>query len=354
MNILPGWAPNIHPLVVHFPIAILIIAVVFDFFSLIFRKQDWLSKTTVSLFIIGALTAIVALYTGHEAAEHLQIPKTLLHAVNTHAEWAQYTVWYFSIFAAFRLVLLWFNKNRISSISVIAFLLGFVGLFLLYETGEHGGNLVYNHNLGTSAYQKELTAALRPPRVSESEVVLFDNGGWSWHPGDHAQQVLQNDFTFVEGNLEEVNPSGIVSDKDTVLSIKPKHAAAMFVFNKKMSNPDILLEFNRNDFKGDLSIVEHVSDKDNYEYLSVYKDLLVLGRVRNGQKTIHEKSNISINGWTVIQLHLFHDEISCSVNKKNVFKIRLSELPAGKVGLKIEGTGKLLVKDISAKIATEN
>ncbi len=350
MNIVPVWAPNIHPLVVHFPIAILIIAVIFDFFSLIFKKQEWLSKTTVTLFIIGAITAVIALYTGHEAAEHLQIPKSLYHAVGAHAEWAQYTVWYFGIYAAFRLVLTWFHKNKISSISVIAFLLGFVGLFLLYETGEHGGNLVYNHNLGTQAFKKEMNAALRPPRVDESEVVLFDNGGWSWHPGDNAKEVLQNNFTFLKGSIKSLNPSGVVTGKDTVLSLDPERSSSVFVFNKEMSNPDITLQFNRDDFKGDVYIVEHVTNLENYEYLAITDNEVVLGRIRNGVKTIHEKSSISIKDWSVLELNLNRDEISCTLNKKNIFKLRLPELPAGKVGLKIEGSGKLYIKDISAQI----
>lgn len=354
MNILPEWAPNIHPLVVHFPIAILILAVIFDFFSLIFRKQEWLTKTTVILFIIGAITGIIALYTGHEAAEHLQIPKSLYKAVGAHAEWAEYTVWYFGIFAAFRLVLTWFHKNKISSISVIAFLLGFVGLFLLYKTGEHGGNLVYNHNLGTKAFSKELNAALRPPRVSESEVVLFDNGGWSWHPGDNAKEVLENDFDFLKGSIGELKPSGIVDEKDTVLSLSPRLSSTVFVFNKKISNSNIILEFNRDDFKGDVYIVEHVTDLKNYEYLAITDDEIVLGRIINGVKTIHEKSRISVKDWAVVDLNLDRDEISCSLDKKNIFKIRLPEMEAGKVGLKIDGTGKLLIKDISARIKSSN
>jgi len=34
-----GWAPNIHPMIFHFPIALLLGATIIDFLALIWRKQ---------------------------------------------------------------------------------------------------------------------------------------------------------------------------------------------------------------------------------------------------------------------------------------------------------------------------
>ena len=36
---LPEWLPNVHPLVVHFPIALLIVALVADVVAVMWRRQ---------------------------------------------------------------------------------------------------------------------------------------------------------------------------------------------------------------------------------------------------------------------------------------------------------------------------
>ena len=36
MQFVPEWAPNIHPIIIHFPIVLLIIAVLFDLAGLVF------------------------------------------------------------------------------------------------------------------------------------------------------------------------------------------------------------------------------------------------------------------------------------------------------------------------------
>ena len=41
MQLIPEWAPNIHPLIIHFPIALLLFAVFTDTLSVWFQK-DWL------------------------------------------------------------------------------------------------------------------------------------------------------------------------------------------------------------------------------------------------------------------------------------------------------------------------
>lgn len=39
MNLVPEWAPNVHPLIVHFPIALLFAAVLVDAAALAVRRR---------------------------------------------------------------------------------------------------------------------------------------------------------------------------------------------------------------------------------------------------------------------------------------------------------------------------
>ena len=54
MALLPGWAPNLHPLVIHFPIALLIVAAFADLVDTLFARPRWLASAATTLFALGA------------------------------------------------------------------------------------------------------------------------------------------------------------------------------------------------------------------------------------------------------------------------------------------------------------
>ena len=58
----------LHPLVVHFPIALLLVATVIEIVNL-FLKKDYLSKTGTVLFVLGVISGFVTLATGDGAEE---------------------------------------------------------------------------------------------------------------------------------------------------------------------------------------------------------------------------------------------------------------------------------------------
>ena len=60
---LPDWAPNIHPLVIHFPIALLFTAALVDTVALFLRSNDFLRKGAFSLYMLGGLTVVAAFET---------------------------------------------------------------------------------------------------------------------------------------------------------------------------------------------------------------------------------------------------------------------------------------------------
>lgn len=159
MGLLPNWVPNVHPLVIHFPIVLLFTAVLFDFWGLVKRNATWASKAALLLFVLGAIAAIVAVITGHEAAGGLYhaglLPRNVGADLRAHAELGEDTAWFFGIYVVIRLILTWWGKMNHLSFAVIAFLVGFGGLFLVYETAEHGGKLVYDHNLGTQLLKEQ-------------------------------------------------------------------------------------------------------------------------------------------------------------------------------------------------------
>ncbi len=86
---------NIHPIFVHFPIALLL---VYSFFEVVrikkWQRTTWITPIKAILVSIGVLFAFVSLSTG-EAAEHLIGDVRLQSLVETHSFFATVTTYVF-------------------------------------------------------------------------------------------------------------------------------------------------------------------------------------------------------------------------------------------------------------------
>lgn len=149
MNLLPGWAPNVHPLVVHFPIALLLTAAGLDVAGWLLRCNRSLRFVATVLYVLGTLTLVAAYFTGRAAAATVWLPGMAHAAVKEHWDWAFRVVWFFGILTAGRLMLLWRLRAAPRPALVAALTLtGLLGVVLLGETGDRGGRLVYQHGVG--------------------------------------------------------------------------------------------------------------------------------------------------------------------------------------------------------------
>ena len=151
MNLVPDWAPNIHPLLVHFPLALLIAAGAVDIMSLAFRRNKPLRESATLLYVLGTMAAAAAYVTGRAAAQAIWLPGMAQPVLGEHWDWALRTVWFFAIVTVVRLVLLRPSRRDPGAAIIAGFALaGLMGIGLLLETGDRGGRLVYQHGVGTA------------------------------------------------------------------------------------------------------------------------------------------------------------------------------------------------------------
>ena len=153
-NLVPSWAPNVHPLLVHFPIGLLLAALVVDLLALLLRNT-WLRHHATFLYVLGTLASVAAYFTGRAAAQSVWMPGMAQAVVGDHWEWAFRAVCFFGVLSLVRLVLLWPRRSSAKAAAhpaVIAALVlaGLVGAALLVKTGDRGGQLVYSFRVGTS------------------------------------------------------------------------------------------------------------------------------------------------------------------------------------------------------------
>lgn len=145
--LLPDWAPNIHPLIIHFPIALWLVAVFFDGLS-IFRPETWLKNTSLSLYVFGALSAFTAYLSGDQAIDMVAVPFQGEVTASNHSDWGHYTLYFFVSYAVLRGILLWKKLDIKKPIAVVLFILGLVGMGMVAKTADMGGKLVYKYGVG--------------------------------------------------------------------------------------------------------------------------------------------------------------------------------------------------------------
>src|SRR5688572_25504794 len=141
-----------HPQVVHFVIALLGVGVVLRIISLIPMRGrfSFVSHAATLLIVLGAFASVVAAKSGDDAHGPAERIPGARPAVENHETWGNRTRNLFLIIATIELVALIASRKeehrkigRLGHAS--SAVLGLLGLFFLYETGEHGGEIVYEY-----------------------------------------------------------------------------------------------------------------------------------------------------------------------------------------------------------------
>lgn len=139
-------AIHIHPMIVHFPIALLIVAFLFDVISL-FIKEEFYSKAGFYLLILGTLGVIAAFFTGNLAGSGISESGKLKDVLETHEEAALISMSIMIIAAVVRIIFVW-KKKYYGVFKYVALTLILICVFSIARTGFYGGELVFKHAAG--------------------------------------------------------------------------------------------------------------------------------------------------------------------------------------------------------------
>jgi uncharacterized membrane protein len=153
----PSW-DALHPLIVHFPIGLLLAAPVLIVLGIIFPDGRRLfSIAALVVMLMGTVGAYVAVETGEAAAELVERTPQVSAVLERHEELAETTRTLFTIltvvFAAILFVPSLFKKQLRRGVYVllnVLFLIVYMAAAVfLADTGHNGGRLV--HELGVRA-----------------------------------------------------------------------------------------------------------------------------------------------------------------------------------------------------------
>lgn len=176
MNILPPLQPyeGLHPLVVHFPIALLLVAPVFVVLGLLWRSiASPMFLSAIVLLVIGTVGAFLAVSTG-EAAEDFVVKSAAIEAtLSRHESLAELSR---NLFVAVTIVgallagMHWRWRAKVKPAVVwgvgVAFLAAHGAASIVLANAAHeGGRLVHEHGVRSST----TVAPVATPRHHEDD-----------------------------------------------------------------------------------------------------------------------------------------------------------------------------------------
>ena len=136
---------HLHAMVVHFPIALLIVAFLFELTGF-FYKKEFFQQAAFYLLILGMLGTVLSYLVGNAAGEGIE-EGPLSKAMELHEQAATILLW-LTIITTLIYGSIYFLKFNKSWLRIFGFLL-FTGVIgSIARTGYLGGQLVYKHGAG--------------------------------------------------------------------------------------------------------------------------------------------------------------------------------------------------------------
>lgn len=368
----PEWAPSIHPLVVHFPVALLVVACGVDVLAFFIKGRPWLLSAANGLYALGALAAVAAFFSGRQGADALVIPTDAMGTLTDHADWALRTAWLYGLVGLARLGLLRdTGAVRGTALHAVCLFVGAAGLGLLYQTGDLGAELVYRYGVGVQAMKDRespegegRSLATNPPTASApvakkdaqvegitedldpknvAPLWVDERGAWAW--GGNAQGLvqLQRDFTWLAGDPESMPPV-LAGDQAASWVRLDVTGRAFFVAGGAVGHVQAVLVVDADGFEGTIRLVHHVNDAANYNYMELADGMVRLGEVVEGENKVQDETEFALRGWQSLKVVGHKTHFRAYVDDEMVAHGHGPELPAGRVGIAVEGKGVLKIK----------
>ncbi|HQQ01511.1 MAG TPA: DUF2231 domain-containing protein [Bacteroidales bacterium] len=135
---------HLHPMIVHFPIALVMMGFLFELLSVFFKKQVCWYFASFWLLIFGALAAIAAVVSGDLFTSEMSGAAALVR--HTHELMADITLVLLIVNSILRLYMKT-SQREYNTLKWISFTLYAITAITVSITGFYGGNLVYSYML---------------------------------------------------------------------------------------------------------------------------------------------------------------------------------------------------------------
>jgi uncharacterized membrane protein len=169
----PGW-DGLHPLVIHFPIGLLLVAPLFVLLAIVFRRHaSTLAVAAWVLLALGTVSTFVAVSTGQAAGELADHTAAINAVIEKHEELAEttrlvfsvLTVLYGAVLLAPRFLAAFRRPALVTAVNSVFLVLLLGGSLMVANTAHQGGVLV--HQLGVHALMPPASGGVPAPSAPD-------------------------------------------------------------------------------------------------------------------------------------------------------------------------------------------
>jgi len=349
--------PNLHPAVVHFPIALLAIAFAFDTVACVFRRQIWPDRAAATLWVLGAAVAGAAYLTGRQASDGLGLVVPEIEAaIGRHADLAWWTFLGASAFAVLRLGLWWMTRSddvitRVGArLALLIPAAGIVGLVLL--TADRGGALVYQHGVAVAPLAEALRSSRDGGSSASSEsrgrLTTHEDGGLAWLPVKGDASVL----TDVLDVVTETGGGAVAEDPSspTTAGIALKVTGRVFLLLPgDFGDVQVTAVLDLSRFDGTVGVIHHYGDAGSFGSFDVGASSSRLLHVRGGERKVLGEG-AGATGEVTITVSSIGSHLKGYIGTATVAHGHVSAPPAGRTGLLLDGRGTIQLSELRVAV----
>ena len=349
MSPVPSWAPNLHPALVHFPIVLLLGALVADAVWLLLPKRtSWRSGALV-LYALGIATLVITYLTGRQAGDAVVVPDTVVPSLSKHATLGRWALVFWLIYFPVRAgaALVSWDRKRAVLAALVA--VSAAGYYFVATAAEHGAQLVYRYGVGTQAPSPQAAAESRELRPGS---FLATRDSVVWKIGGNALSVLRDSLSWSVDVPERARVSVSDSNGAPELTIRLDRAAAKLLLPARFDNLALEALLNLDKFDGELRLLHHVGVRGDYDFFGLRSGAVSLSRVKKGRTREFARKAVNATGWLRLKVVSSSGHYRGYVNGKLVLHAHSQDLEPGTAGLTLQGTGSVQIREIRAKRLT--
>jgi uncharacterized membrane protein len=203
---------TIHPIFVHFPIALLLTATLISVLAVLFKnKREELKIVLYWILILGAISVLAALFSG------LYEDERVVHDEAIHKIMEVHKLLGFIITTVFVLITIWFiirkRKIRLRELTVMTLLLIGTSGVLVYSA-YLGGEMVYEQGAGVKPMEKYMLEM----HNGEGQ---HSHGGEAMQPGE----MMEHTHAGTEAGHQEMEKDSSAHQADSATKKKIEHNA---------------------------------------------------------------------------------------------------------------------------------
>lgn len=349
--------PNLHPAVVHFPLALLPTAILFDLAGLAMRRQEWLERSAAVLYAGAALGALLARWAGERAADSLVgVAAAIEPRIAAHSDWAHYATYALSALAVARLaVKLWARESVKTALRALVVVLALGALALLAYAADLGGALVYRHAVAVEVAAPEPAPPPPPPKPDGEDfgpaadrLVHRGDGTLRWDPLPGDAAALGGVLTLAAGFSAAAVRAVPGEAGGTGLTLAVD-GTTLLLLPGTFGDVRVEATLERIDFEGAVGVAHHVGDasRRGLATLSTGGQATLVDRRGGASKVLDEDAASFPESRFTLAVSSSGRHLKGLLDGKTVTHGHIAPEADGGCGLYLDGSGTLRVVSLS-------